>query len=290
MNTSNVLTKLDLVIVVPFFQNSIQLFRLLDSINFKAFNTRTNLVVVNNDIKIDKNVKKIVTSYSEKIIFLHEPTAGSYSARNYAIKKVPAKYYFFVDSDCIFHETTMQTLNSLVSDGTSYGVICGKTTIFNNSFDIGWHYDNFFAFNFKALKKSKTGLTCNLFVSENSFSTYGLFDSSMMSGGDYKWTKNYSIFEDIIYNDSLLILHPSRTKNDVISKALRIIGGRYKLLPRYKFIFELMMPSLRRMHLIITSSISYKLKINLILFLNYIKILCFFEGIFLLAGKNPRRK
>src|SRR5262249_12359148 len=79
--------------------------------------------------------------------------------------------------------------------------------------------------------RRRFGATANLFVFKQVFETVGLFDASLMSGGDLEWGQRVHA-EGLLqqYADDVSTEHPARySLEDTYRQAVRLAGGRYRL-------------------------------------------------------------
>lgn len=215
-------------IIIPTFREWQVLVSCLRALNQQTFPVGSfEIIVVNNDpnsvipenFPIESNVK----------IFT-EGKPGSYAARNLGLSKAKGKFIAFTDSDCIPDKNWLNEGIALLEKG--YDLVGGKMKFFKP--EGGDHKAFLFEsrFSFRQDRNvlvNKQSITANLFVRRSVFDQVGNFDESLMSGGDYEWTKRATdAGHSIAYGEKALVLHPSRRDfQALINKKKRTAGGMY---------------------------------------------------------------
>lgn len=182
------------------------------------------IIVVDNN-STDETAE-IVKKYPVKLFFEKE-IQSSYAARNKGLEKAKGEIVAFTDSDC-------QPTSSWIENGVKgiwerkADLLAGKVSFIfkdkNNPYEI---YDSLFGINQKRKVEGGTAATANLFVRQNVFHKVGSFMSNMKSGGDSEFTfratsKSFKLF----YEEKAEVLHPTRGKEELLKKHLRIGYGR----------------------------------------------------------------
>lgn len=273
---------IDLNIVVPTYNNWDE--TLSNFSHLTSFKDMLEVVIIDNN-----EISNLPRNIPDCFRVIHEPNPGSYAARNAGIMHANSRYIFFTDSDCYVPDETIKLILSLSK--STLNVYAGPTLInYSKADNVYCLFDKLFAFDFHAMKESKSAITANLLVPSKFFREYGLFNSDTYSGGDVEWTKNYSTYHHIIYKEKMKVFHPPRsTLSQLKTKVRRVVGGRWKTLSIFKNFILVLSPPARRLKKVIFSDLSPFIKIKLILLLTYLKLIEFQELIMLIFGKSRER-
>lgn len=206
------------------------------------------VLVVNNDPN-----DKIPENYflPENCSIITEPKAGSYAARNAALKLARGQIIGFTDSDCIPDKNWIRNAVDYFENNKTCSRIAGKVSIVFKSFKPtrAELYDQIYAFNQRRyVSKWGTSVTANLFTYKYVFEKIGLFNETIMSGGDFIWgVLANKMGYQIDYVESIMVKHPARySLAELINKEKRIGGGQAnymeksnnRLINFYRFIRE----------------------------------------------------
>ncbi|MEM8778702.1 MAG: glycosyltransferase family A protein, partial [Cyanobacteria bacterium P01_G01_bin.49] len=149
---------------------------------------RYEVIVVSNNPDIRE-----FESFKEKseVVFLHESSPGSYSARNLGIKKAKGKVIAFTDADCIPDENWLKEGVINLLNIQNCGLLAGKLIVFcrdNTNPTSTEIYETLNAFPQKLyIEKGHFGVTANLFTFREVFEDVGLFNEQLISSGDKEW-------------------------------------------------------------------------------------------------------
>ncbi|MDK1956585.1 glycosyltransferase family 2 protein [Klebsiella pneumoniae] len=163
---------------------------------------------------------------------IHEPTPGSYAARNTALKLANGKYIAFTDADCIVSPEWLESAQKYLDNRTDR--VAGNIKLFDetgtNKMTFSGCYEKAYAFDQKINASRGECVTVNLIIHKSFIDRVGYFDSNLFSGGDIEW--NLRATKDnigIVYADDVIVMHPIRASfKEIISKRVRVIGGQYK--------------------------------------------------------------
>jgi GT2 family glycosyltransferase len=181
-----------------------------------------------------------------KIIIAGEP--GSYNARNAAVALARGCYLAFTDSDCIPDPNWLANALAALQEQPSARHV-GPIPIFREQTGryYAYLYEFHTAFRQKEIAMEGISTTANLAVSRAAFDKVGLFDTNLLSGGDYVWSRRAEKAGiPLVFHDNIIVRHPARASlKAILAKKRRTSGGeamfkrtsvwtynRYRLVPR----------------------------------------------------------
>lgn len=170
---------------------------------------------------------------------LHEPTPGSYAARNTAIAQSRGRWLAFTDSDCVPAEAWLERGLALLEQHPE-SRITGPVSIFREegSDYYAFLFDAHTAFPQEQYARDGVCVTANLLVSREVFDRVGPFEQTM-SGGDWEWNMRAHLMGvPIRYDAKVAVAHPARrTLGEIFKKRRRVAGSiaqnRNRSLPIY---------------------------------------------------------
>lgn len=159
---------------------------------------------------------------------ISEPAPGSYAARNRGISVARGEVLLFTDSDCI---PDANWINSGVRYLIDMGLnrVAGRVALFfsgsrPNAVEC---YELALAFNQRKLASQGLSVTANLICRRELFDSVGLFDSSLLSGGDWEWNRRAtSMRYTIDYCHDCVVHHPARRSwAEILKKSRRVYSS-----------------------------------------------------------------
>jgi glycosyltransferase involved in cell wall biosynthesis len=144
---------------------------------------------------------------------LHEPSPGSYAARNRGAVTASGKFLAFTDADCIPDSSWLRNASRFFNE-QHCDMIGGNVTIFREAQGSRWPYvyEKHVAFRQSRNVSKNESVTANFFVRRDVFEHLGGFDRDIKSGGDFEFSgravnNGYSLQ----YAENVVVLHPART-------------------------------------------------------------------------------
>lgn len=215
-------------VIIPTYKDWARLKLCLDALAQQSFAADSfEVIIVNNDP--DDSCPYLLPSCNMRII--KETKPGSYAARNVGIQAAKGELLTFTDSDCI-----------PAPEWLAAGVQCLKTRKCDL---IGGHVDFFFKNpssaaeildtmgnmdNHRRIPRHGCAATANLFVRKDVFDAIGLFDDSMMSGGDTEFTQRATGKGlSLQYCPGAIVNHPTRNFLQGLKKSYRVGKGLFTL-------------------------------------------------------------
>jgi len=227
-------------VIVPVYNNSIGLRETLSGLVNQQFSEGKYQIIIvdngsnDNTLEVAKRFKE--DNPQQVKYYVEDKTQSSYAARNLGVQKAAGEILAFIDSDCIPDPNWLQEGVSAVSTN-KVSMVAGriKFTYKSNRVNLWEYLDSAGKLNQKAyVEEAGFGATANLFVKSECFNKYGLFLSSLQSGGDYEYGRRLTkAGERIVYCDKAVVLHPARsTFKSKLNKSKRVAIGQKELASR----------------------------------------------------------
>ncbi|WP_442589251.1 glycosyltransferase [Pedobacter sp. AW31-3R] len=218
-------------IIVPTYNDWDRLSLCLEALSRQSYPLdNMEIIVVNNNPK-DSVPDQFIVPGNCRIIT--EGKSGSYAARNAALALAKGSYIGFTDSDCIPDANWVKNAIDLFKEDSTLQRIGGRIDIFSkvpdiyNSVEL---YETVFAFQQDLyVKEYGTCVTGNLFTTRKAFDSIGVFNDSLMSGGDFEWGNRATQANvKIIFGANVIVNHPARYRfEELAQKSRRVAGGHY---------------------------------------------------------------
>ena len=230
---------LDISVIIPAFHDLRRLALCLDALQRQSLPPeRFEIIVADNAPEPHVPVESLPANGR----LIHEPTPGSYAARNAAVGASRAPFLAFTDSDCIPDEDWLK--NGLAALRAYPGSrITGPVSIFQESggSHLALIHDLNVAFPQRAYVAAGLCVTANLLVSRAVFNQVGPFEHCF-SGGDTRWGLRATAAEvPIRFQENVVVRHPARgSVAEIFRKSRRTAGSSHRG-ARY-FLFKLVTP------------------------------------------------
>lgn len=217
-------------IIVPIFNAQQFLPDLFQALSACVFYPEDEVLLVDNgstdeSAKICQEAAKATPDIYHCLTY--SEAAGSYAARNYAVKQAKGDILVFTDSDCKPIAGWLQAIRESVKPGV---VIAGKIQIeiVNPGKKEGlWeHFDTIAHLNSEKNAAGNRVATANMAVLREDFEQVGLFEHRF-SGGDYEWSMRAAASgKKVLFVPDAMVYHPSRkTFAEILKKEQRIAYG-----------------------------------------------------------------
>lgn len=218
--------KLIFSVIVPTYNDGDELYNCIDSLLKQSLDKCDYEIII-----ADNNKEKHAYNVSdERVIFVHEPKAGSYAARNKALSIAKGQYIAFTDSDCIVATDWLE--KGLECLRSHPGRVAGKISLYDKDMvgpTFSACYEKAFSFDQESHSRKGISVTANLLVPASLFKEIGLFNDSLLSGGDIEWNiRAQKKKVPMCYGKDVMVYHPIRaTIAQILKKRKRVLGGTY---------------------------------------------------------------
>jgi len=213
-------------IIIPTYRDWGRLAKCLDAIAAQTYPQHLiEVLVVNNDP--DDSVPLSLSVMQGNVHVLCQERPGSYAARNLGVIQSRGEIVAFTDSDCVPMPDWIERAVARLTNGEER--IAGRVELFFRSEALTWAeiYEKAFAFNQKISAQYGCSVTANMVTWKKHFDTVGLFNESLLSGGDNEWGRRASLLGiKVAYAEDVCVKHPARhSVRDLLKKRRRQAGG-----------------------------------------------------------------
>lgn len=284
-------------VIIPTYHDWDRLQLCLDGLRKQTYPSESFEIIIVNNAPDNKTPDSLILP--ENCFLLDEANPGSYAARNKALSVAKGDIYAFTDSDCQPRSDWLEVAIHYFRRKASTDRVGGNIEIIKNDNNLfGYYYDSSFTLNQKRyVNKAKGAATANMITRKHVFDNVGLFNSSLMSGGDLEWgQKAEEVGYKISYLDECIVFHPARTPSEILKKQKRVARGKLviaKSRGKLNFIkclfFQVMPPFLSVFRMLATKNIPLLMKIRLCLFSMCIRFVGISVAINVLLGNKTDR-
>lgn len=223
-------------VIIPVYQNQEGLDRCLEALGKQTYPwERFEILVVNND-----PLDEPVVSYPyNNLRVINEGKPGSYAARNAGVRGSRGELLGFCDSDCIPDKHWIENAMEIFASSKDTCILSGRVKLFfqdEHNLSYAEKYEKIFAFRQQEYARAGGAATANMFTRKDLFEEIGLFDESLLSGGDLEWGQRAgSLGFPVGYSEKVLVGHPARSSVDLLEKKARRVVSGYIVLNRADF-------------------------------------------------------
>ena len=214
-------------VIIPVYDDAARLDSCLASVGPQAQQVGAEILVVDNGSRDDPGA--VVDRYAAARM-LHEPTPGSYAARNTALKEAEADVLAFTDADCVpAPDWLANGLAALARPGVVR--VAGPIELVTQrpgkaSAVEEWELAHTFRQE-RYVREFGWAATANLFVRREVFDAVGPFNAQVRSGGDKEWgSRATDAGVALDFDPEVVVRHPTRrTLRELRTKHRRIVTG-----------------------------------------------------------------
>lgn len=212
-------------VIIPVYRDWYRLATCLEALAGQTLDQdKFEIIIVDNEPGHGFTIPPIPSN--AKIVLAGEP--GSYSARNAAIAVACGRYLAFTDSDCVPAPDWLANARLAVEE-QPLARHTGPIPIFREQ--AGRYYAYLYEYHtaFRQRENAFEGIstTANLIVSKAEFDRVGPFDTNLLSGGDYVWSRRAEEAKvPLVYHDNIVVRHPARVSvKAILAKKRRTSGS-----------------------------------------------------------------
>lgn len=218
-------------VIIPVYHDWDCLERALDALDRQTWpKERFEVIVVNND-PADPFPEKPAGGPNVRRACEKKP--GSYAARNKGIRISRGDVLGFCDADCVPATDWIEKAVAFLTAHTDCFRVAGRIElIFGNRAKptLAQMHERVFAFRQKDYAQAGVSTTANMFAWRHVFVAVGLFDASLLSGGDLEWGQRADAAGFAIgYCPEAVVQHPARDRGQLMKKARRVCSGYIRL-------------------------------------------------------------
>jgi glycosyltransferase involved in cell wall biosynthesis len=234
-------------VIVPVYRDWERLALCLDALSRQTLDhERFEIIVANNEAEASHGAEDLPRNAR----LVHEPTPGSYAARNTAVKAARGAILAFTDSDCVPSPQWLERALTILKAHPGARVT-GPVTIFREAGASAIAFTHDFHTAFK--QKEAVGLgrcaTANLIVERSVLDFVGPFNEALVSGGDTEWgDRAHKAGVPIVYDEQVAVGHPARRSvAEIVSKRRRLAGSiaLRKGYPTWRYFLYRLLPPFR---------------------------------------------
>ncbi|AKH43947.1 glycosyltransferase involved in cell wall biosynthesis [Altererythrobacter atlanticus] len=223
--------QLPLSVIIPVWNGEKEIPLLLDALADQTAPADTYEVIVVDNGSSDRTVA-VARDYPF-VRVERETKPGSYAARNHAVAKASGQFLLFTDADCVpAPDWIAQALVYAKIHGDNC-LVGGRIEMFRagNSGAFSSRYDALTTgLNQEWNVRNRHCVTANWLISKRLLVEIGMFDDTLMSGGDGECAARIAdAGYPLHYAPDMLVRHPARADfRALIAKKRRVIGGRWQ--------------------------------------------------------------
>lgn len=222
-------------VIVPLFHDP-RLARCLQALAEQSYPAdRFEVVVVDNG-ETPSGLTSLCALYPlARVTVHHEPTPGSYAARNLGVRSSRGEVLAFTDADCIPDRHWLTAAVERLNRDDGPDIVGGDVRLFPRDpgrlsaaelFECVWGFPQ------RTFVEDKHfAATANMVVHRHVFDAVGPFDGRLLSGGDMEWGQRaHRAGKSMAFCAEVFVRHPARRRlRELVLKYLRTCGGRREL-------------------------------------------------------------
>lgn len=215
-------------VIIPVYNDSARLALCLERLGRQTIADPVEVIVVDNGSTEDLGE---VRGRFADVIWLTEPTPGSYAARNRGIAAARGRVLAFTDSDCLPADDWLEQgiAPLMATDPPSFvGGAIDLLTTGDTRLSAAELFDLAVGFpQRRFVEQVHFAMTANMLTLAETMARVGPFATSMKSGGDREWgNRAWKAIGPGAYVDAARVGHPTRsTRPEVLKRIRRVAGG-----------------------------------------------------------------
>ncbi len=293
-----VMPNLPVSIIIPTYKDWSRLQLCINALEKQTYDQKlTEIIIVNN--APDQIPDSFYLPVNMRIIAEGKP--GSYAARNAALNIAKGEIIGFTDSDCIPDPDWIENAVVHFKNNVNCKRIGGRVKLFykEQKLNLAEMYEMVYAFKQKAIVQAEgTCVTANMFTYKDVFKHVGVFNDTLMSGGDYEWGRRaFNAGFQIDFVENVTINHPARSDvTELTKKAKRIseiskisAGNMSKIQVVWDFI-KMLRPPVKDIARINKEELNFGGKIKVFGLRYYLRVLTATESFRLQLAETAKRE
>lgn len=245
MNSSPVLS-----VIIPVYNDPDGIEQTLRSLVQQENASDFEIIVVDNDStdETPRLIKEFAETYSD-LVFAYSETEiqGSYAARNTGIEHASGDLLAFIDADVTVEETWVTAVHERFQNSKVDYLGCNVEMYIPDEGNTIWaRYDVTMGLPVEYYLQTKQfAPTCALVIRRRVIEEVGVFDHTIVSGGDKEFgNRVHDSGFQMDYDSAIVVRHPARTTfKSHIKKAMRIGQGQTQLWKRHNLATHPLSPS-----------------------------------------------
>ncbi|EWG99644.1 hypothetical protein Q427_23780 [Halomonas sp. BC04] len=190
---------------------------------------RHEVLVVNN---APEEAAPASMAWPDNARLIVEAAPGSYAARNRGISEARGEVLAFLDADCVPEPDWLESAMACM-EAEGADLLAGHITLIyqRSRLTPAECFEKAFAFRQADNAAAGVSVTANLIVRRKVIEAVGAFDDSLMSGGDFEWTRRATMAGfKLVYCPAAVVRHPARhSLASLVQKARRVSTGSMAL-------------------------------------------------------------
>jgi glycosyltransferase AglI len=231
-------------IVIPVYNDPVGIRDTLNSLVNQDYPRQNFEIIVADNGSTDATmnvIKEFCRKYPELIrLVIEDAIQSSYAARNKGVRSSKGAIIAFIDSDMSVDGDWLKKVNQSLEEHQWDYLGC-NVEIYYKKKSIYELYDKMKGFPVERyMNVTKFAPTCCLVVRKVLFDELGLFDSKLISSGDYEFgNRVFSSGHNMYFASDIIMSHPARSSfRQLLQKSFRIGRGQKQLLTYYPGRFD----------------------------------------------------
>lgn len=215
-------------VIVPAYKDDARLALCLEALGRNSWAGGVEIIVVDNCAEF--TLTEFAKDWPD-VVFLHEPSPGSYSARNKGLGAATGEIIAFTDADCRPHPDWLESAAAFLVANPDIGMVGGKVNIVvdhGQTPTLAELFEVVLAFPQDTyIERNHFAATANMVTRRAVIERVGPFNAALKSGGDAEFGgRVHAGGVRQAYLASAQVDHPARgTAQELFRKVRRTVGG-----------------------------------------------------------------